>query len=118
MADVTISSARAVRPAHNAALPVESLSAALNAPTDQWAIANNGSVLLQLVNEHATQVATFTIVTAGLVDGNAIADRVYTVAAGRRSPMLGPWPVKTYGSPIVVTATAQGTKRVATIRFA
>ena len=116
MADVEIAPVRATRPAAGT-LAAESLSAVLNAPTDDWTIPNNGSTVVQVVNEHATQDATVTVVTPQTVDGLAVADRVYTLPADRRSLVIGPWPVETYGRELRIQATAQGTLRCLALAF-
>ena len=117
MASIVVAPQQPGRPADGTALSALTESAVLNAPTDHWEIDNNGRVLIQLINTHATQVAAFTLETPLVVDGNAVADRDYTVAAARRTEMLGPWSPDTYGATLTITATAQGTKRIAVARF-
>ena len=117
MADIEIVPTRVMRP-DPGALPDEALSAELNAPTDEWVVPNNGSMLIAFANEHASETATLTIHTPQTVDGLAVADRVYTLAAQSRSRPIGPWPVQTYGSRLRVSATAEGTLKIAARRYA
>ena len=88
----------------------------LNAPTDHWEVPNNGRVYVELVNEHATQDAVFTIETPVSVGGLALADRTHTVSATETAVLIGPFPVAQYGETLTITATNQGTKRVVAYR--
>ena len=112
MAAIKVTPIRPNRPANGADIDIENQSASLNAPTDHWEIENNGSVVLQFYNAHATQAGSITVETPGSVDGNAVADRQMNIAAQRRGRITGPWPVGVYGRKLVIRATDQGELRV------
>ena len=116
MADVDITPVETSRPVPSATLTARAESAVLNAPTDEWTLANDGRVLLQFVNDHATQDGVVTVVSTETVDGLAVADRDYTVPATETTAFIGPFPVETYGTTLTISATAQGTLRLVAMR--
>lgn len=117
MANRAISPTSIERPADGSALAAAAVSATLNAPADKWKVPNNGRTYLRFTNDHATQTGTISIETPATVDGLAVADRTHTIAAGRTAELIGPFPVDTYGDELTITATGQGTLKVAALQF-
>ena len=117
MAAIPVTTTLVFRPPQDSQLAEWPESAPLGAPADHWEVPNNGDTALMVRNEHATQEGTVTLETPALVDGNAIADRDYRIPAGRRSVLVGPWPVSVYGRVLIVRATDQGTLRITALRL-
>ena len=117
MAAVAVTPYDAKRPPAGA-LSAGAWGAALNAPTDHWELRNNdGRTLIALRNAHGSQVLAVTVESDVTVDGLAVADPVYTVAANTDAQFIGPWPVDVYGATVKLTATNQGTGHIQAVRF-
>lgn len=69
--------------------------AAVAAGGDEFS--NEGYTFVELRNGHGSASRTITFVTQSTVDGQAVADRTVTVAAGARA-LVGPFPTGTYNN--------------------
>lgn len=67
-------------------------------------VTNDGSVLL-IADNTDTASHTVTIALPGKVDGQTVASRTVTIAAGTTS-ILGPYPPQYYGSSLAITCDA------------
>lgn len=70
-------------------------------PTNGNYVVNNGRVFLELSNTDTVD-RTATVVLPGTVDGQAVADRTYTVPAGGSLRPLGSWPTTTYSDQLQI----------------
>lgn len=89
MAEITVSVESVVRTGL-AATYNGSLSA-----SNQYFVANDGRVILHFLKTGAGN-CTVTIVTPGLVDSLAVADRTFTVPASTGDVFVGPFPPSVY----------------------
>lgn len=90
------------------------------ANVDGHSVANDGHTMLEVKNASAAPI-NVTIVTPGLVDGNAIADLVVAVPANTGDKMIGPFPPGIYNQAdgtIYVDFSAVVTVTVAAVRTA
>ena len=104
MAAVAITPSEVVLPADAAALAAVDESAAL-AVADHWEIPNNGRTYLML---EASAATAFTVRTTRQVLGLDVADLGYTIAAGDRSSLIGPFQVDIFGAELRIDTDVAG----------
>lgn len=69
--------------------------------TNNHTIANDGKMWLEVSNADASNPHNLTVHIQDVVDGQAVAPRVYAIAASGKK-RIGPWPVGDYGSALQV----------------
>ena len=70
--------------------------------TNNHTVLNNGSNWIEAKNTNGGSTAhTVTVHISETVDGQAVTSKTYSVPAGD-TMRIGPWPVKTYGSSVLV----------------